>query len=137
MADPVACKTAAARLAKAGLNPSPEAPKETLLRRLTLDITGLPPTLQEIDSFVNDRSPNAYEKVGVFDIDWRNRIPDNARFEFNYKTGQISLTIADLTLSDRETGTSGAYSLADFVPGMIAAGWAIYDLLWKFCKKEN
>jgi len=46
-----------------GLKPSPEAPKETLLRRLTLDLTGLPPTPPEIDAFLADRAPDAYERL--------------------------------------------------------------------------
>jgi mono/diheme cytochrome c family protein len=53
----------AARLEKEGLRPSPEAPKETLIRRATFDLTGLPPTPQEIDAFLADKSPDAYEKV--------------------------------------------------------------------------
>jgi hypothetical protein len=52
-----------ARLAKEGLQPSPEASREALLRRVSLDLTGLPPTPAEIDAFVKDRSGNAYEKV--------------------------------------------------------------------------
>lgn len=52
-----------ARLEKEGLKPSPEASKEELLRRVSLDLTGLPPTLEEIDAFLADRSPDAYEKV--------------------------------------------------------------------------
>ena len=51
-----------ARLEREGLSPSKEASKETLLRRLSLDITGLPPTVKEIDAFLADQSPNAYEK---------------------------------------------------------------------------
>ena len=51
------------RLAEAGLVPSPEASRETLIRRASLDLTGLPPTLAEIDAFVSDSSPQAYEKV--------------------------------------------------------------------------
>ena len=52
-----------ARLAKEGLKPSPLADKATLLRRATLDLTGLPPTPAELDAFLADKSPQAYEKV--------------------------------------------------------------------------
>ncbi len=51
------------RLEKDGLEPSPEASKETLIRRVTLDLTGLPPSPSEVESFLNDHSSNAYEKV--------------------------------------------------------------------------
>ena len=52
-----------AALPEKGLRPAPEADKERLLRRVTLDLTGLPPTIAEIDSFLADTSPRAYEKV--------------------------------------------------------------------------
>ncbi len=52
-----------ARLEAEGLSPSPEAARETLIRRVTLDLTGLPPTITEIDEFLNDHDANAYEKV--------------------------------------------------------------------------
>jgi hypothetical protein len=52
-----------ARLEKEGMRPSPEADRATLIRRVTLDLTGLPPTPKEVDDFLNDASPNAYEKV--------------------------------------------------------------------------
>ncbi|MDB5323911.1 MAG: Protein of unknown function (DUF1553)/Protein of unknown function (DUF1549)/Planctomycete, partial [Phycisphaerales bacterium] len=52
-----------ARLQKEGLAPSQEAPKSTLLRRVTLDLTGLPPTPKELDAFLADTAPDAYEKV--------------------------------------------------------------------------
>lgn len=47
----------------AGLTPSERASRETLIRRATLDLTGLPPTVAEIDSFLADKSENAFEKV--------------------------------------------------------------------------
>ncbi|MBL8191577.1 MAG: DUF1549 domain-containing protein, partial [Acidobacteria bacterium] len=52
-----------ARLEKEGLKPSPEADRATLIRRVSLDLTGLPPTPAEVDAFLADQSPNAYEKV--------------------------------------------------------------------------
>ena len=51
-----------ARLEKEGLKPSPEADKVTLLRRLSLDLIGLPPTPEEIDAFINDKSKDAFQK---------------------------------------------------------------------------
>jgi hypothetical protein len=52
-----------ARLEKEGLKPQSEAARERLLRRVTFDLTGLPPTIEEIDAFLADKSDNAYEKV--------------------------------------------------------------------------
>ncbi|WKN45611.1 DUF1553 domain-containing protein [Tunicatimonas pelagia] len=52
-----------ARLEQEGLKPAPEANKEKLLRRVTFDLTGLPPTLEEIADFMQDDSPQAYERV--------------------------------------------------------------------------
>ncbi|MEY2821723.1 MAG: hypothetical protein RL105_1295, partial [Verrucomicrobiota bacterium] len=50
-------------LAKHGLKPSPEADRERLIRRVTLDLTGLPPTPAEVDAFLADSAPGAYERV--------------------------------------------------------------------------
>jgi Protein of unknown function (DUF1553)/Protein of unknown function (DUF1549)/Planctomycete cytochrome C/Concanavalin A-like lectin/glucanases superfamily len=52
-----------AQLKKQGLRPSPEASKETLIRRVTLDLTGLLPTPEEVRAFVKDTSPQAYEHL--------------------------------------------------------------------------
>lgn len=52
-----------ARLEREGLSPAPEASRETLIRRVTLDLTGLPPTPAEVDAFVADSAPDAFEKV--------------------------------------------------------------------------
>src|SRR5256714_2745262 len=51
-----------ARLEKEGLSPSLEADKVTLLRRLSLDLIGLPPTIEEVDAFLLDNRPDAYEQ---------------------------------------------------------------------------
>jgi hypothetical protein len=52
-----------AQLEAKGLSPAPEADRETLIRRLYFDLTGLPPTPEEIDAFVQDAHPNAYEHL--------------------------------------------------------------------------
>ena len=52
-----------AKLEAKGIKPNPAVDKITLLRRATIDMTGLPPTPEEIDRFVNDKSPDAWEKV--------------------------------------------------------------------------
>ena len=52
-----------ARLEREGISPSPEAPKAVLLRRVTLDLTGLPPAPEEVRAFLADSRPDAYERV--------------------------------------------------------------------------
>src|SRR5438094_725806 len=52
-----------ARLEQEGLRPSPEADRRTLIRRVSLDLTGLPPTVEEVEAFLADRKPGAYERV--------------------------------------------------------------------------
>lgn len=52
-----------ARLEAAGLKPNPPADKRTLVRRAYFDLIGLPPSPEEVEAFINDKAPNAYEKV--------------------------------------------------------------------------
>ncbi|MGI9428861.1 MAG: DUF1549 domain-containing protein, partial [Bythopirellula sp.] len=51
------------RLAEVGIEPSPEADRVTLIRRLSYDLTGMPPTIAEVDAFVADKSADAYEEL--------------------------------------------------------------------------
>lgn len=51
------------RLAEKGIAPSDKTERRTLIRRATFDLTGLPPTAEEVEAFVNDNEPNAFEKV--------------------------------------------------------------------------
>src|ERR1700730_9939133 len=50
-------------LKKAGLRPAPPADRATLIRRVTYDLLGLPPSPEEVDAFVRDKSPDAWRKV--------------------------------------------------------------------------
>ena len=56
-------KLIVARLESEGLKPAPRADKRTLIRRATIDLTGLPPTPDEVDAFLKDSSPDAFAKV--------------------------------------------------------------------------
>jgi hypothetical protein len=51
------------RLEEAGLEPAPETDRRSLVRRLSYDLTGLPPTSEDVDTFLNDHDPGAYERV--------------------------------------------------------------------------
>src|SRR5690606_12878186 len=52
-----------ARIESAKKIPSPEASREELIRRLSFDLTGLPPSINEVDDFLADQNPDAYEKL--------------------------------------------------------------------------
>jgi hypothetical protein len=75
------------RLEQEGLKPSPEADRYTLLRRVSLDLRGLPPTPEEVDRFARDRAPGAYERAvdrflddGAFGERWARMWLDLARY---------------------------------------------------------
>ncbi|HTE20474.1 MAG TPA: DUF1549 domain-containing protein, partial [Armatimonadota bacterium] len=76
-----------ARLEREGLRPAPEADRVTLIRRATLDLTGLPPSVSEVDRFLADRNAEAYEKVvdrllasPAYGEHWGRRWLDYARY---------------------------------------------------------
>src|SRR5262249_14451224 len=52
-----------ATLARSGFEPGPQAAPQTLIRRVSFDLTGLPPTQEELDQFLDDRSPDAYARM--------------------------------------------------------------------------
>jgi mono/diheme cytochrome c family protein len=77
----------ATRLAREGLKPSPEANRTTLVRRLSLDLIGLPPTIAEVDAFLSDDRSDAYERVAdrllaspQYGERWARRWLDGARY---------------------------------------------------------
>src|SRR5436853_122279 len=57
------CALIRAKLERKGMTPAPPAGKRELMRRVTFDLTGLPPTPEEVAVYMADRSPNAYEKL--------------------------------------------------------------------------
>jgi len=76
-----------ARLEREGLGPAPEADRATLIRRLSLDLIGLPPELEEVDAFLADSRPDAYERLVERLLDsphygerWGRRWLDRARY---------------------------------------------------------
>jgi hypothetical protein len=104
-----------ARLEREGLKPSPEADRITLIRRVSLDLTGLPPTHEEVDAFVKDTSPNAYEKVvdrllasPHYGERWGRHWLDSARY-------------ADSDGYEKDTGRPFAWRFRDWVIGALNA----------------
>src|SRR5947199_260748 len=97
------------RLDREGLKPSPEADKVTLLRRLSLDLIGLPPTIGEVDAFLADKSPGAYKKQVERLLDsphygerWGRHWLDAARY-------------ADSDGYEKDTGRPSAWRYRDWV----------------------
>ena len=98
-----------AKLESARLQPSPEADRRTLVRRLSLDLTGLLPTPKEVDAFVNDTSPKAYETLvdrllasSHFGERWARHWLDEARY-------------ADSSGYEKDSTRADAYRWRDWV----------------------
>jgi hypothetical protein len=87
-----------AELEKRGLTPAPPADKRTLLRRVTFDLTGLPPTPEEIEAFLRDTSPQAYEKVVE-------RLLASPRYGERWGRHWLDLVRYTDSLDSRDTGT--------------------------------
>jgi hypothetical protein len=97
------------RLEKEMIKPSPEADPTTLLRRLSLDLSGLPPTPAEVDAFIADTSPGAYEKV----VDRLLAAPS-----FGERWGRHWLDLARYSDSDgyeKDTARANAWRWRDWV----------------------
>ncbi len=98
-----------ARLQKAGLSPSPAASKATLARRLYFDLTGLPPTPQQIDAFVRDARPDAFSRLV-------NQLLDSP--QYGERWGQHWLDVVRFAETDGfeyDTHRTEAYRYRDYV----------------------
>ncbi|MBN9122794.1 MAG: PSD1 domain-containing protein [Planctomycetes bacterium] len=104
-----------AKLSDNGLSPSPEADRATLIRRVTFDLTGLPPTPEEVDAFAKDDAPGAYEKV----VDRLLASP-----HYGERWGRHWLDAARYADSDgyeKDTGRPFAWRYRDWVIGALNA----------------
>ena len=94
------------KIERQGLRPSPEADRYTLIRRLSLDLIGLPPTPLEVQEFVNDKSASAYEKVvdrlqanPHYGEKWARHWLDLGRYADSAGYGSDPLALHDLSLA--------------------------------------
>ena len=99
------------RMTERKLSPSERASKETLMRRITLDLIGLPPTLDEVDGFLVDDSPQAFEKV----VD---RLLGSDRFGEHFATAWLDAA----RYADSKWLSAGPYSNALAVAGLGDSG---------------
>jgi mono/diheme cytochrome c family protein len=98
-----------AKLEEKGLRPARPANRYSLLRRVTFDLTGLPPTLDEIDAFIRDESPNAFEKV----ID---RLLESPRYGERWGRHWLDIVrYADSNGLDENTAFGNAWRYRDYV----------------------
>jgi len=98
-----------AKLEKAGLQPAPNADRRTLLRRVSYDLTGLPPTMDEVNRFVADQSPDALERV----ID---RLLSSPRYGERWGRHWLDVArYADSNGLDENLAYANAYRYRDYV----------------------
>ena len=98
-----------AKLTAAGLKPAAPADKRTLIRRVTYDLTGLPPTPEEIDAFEKDSSPDAYSKVV-------NRLLDSSAYGERWGRHWLDVArYADSNGLDENTAFGNAWKYRDYV----------------------
>ena len=98
-----------AKLAEKQLTPSPEADRRTLIRRVTFDLTGLPPTPEEVAAFIADKDPRAYEKlVG--------RLLDSPRYGERWARHWLdTIHFADSHGYEHDVGRDNAWRFRDYV----------------------
>jgi hypothetical protein len=100
-----------AKLEAAGLSPAPPADKRTLLRRVTFDLTGLPPTPQELDAYLADNSPDAFARV----VD---RLLASPHYGERWARHWLDLVrYADTTANDANAVMRYAWRYRDYVAG--------------------
>ena len=98
-----------ARLEAKGLAPAPEADRATLIRRASFDLTGLPPTPEELDAFVADESPDAYERL----VD---RLLASPHYGEKWARHWLDLVrYADTNGFERDSDKNAAWKYRDFV----------------------
>ena len=97
------------KLEQAGLKPAPEADKQALIRRVTYDLTGLPPTASDVTSFLSDNTANAYEKV----VD---RLLDSHHYGEHWARHWLDVVrYADTNSFERDGAKPNAWRFRDYV----------------------
>lgn len=98
-----------AELSNRKASPSPEADRRTLIRRLTYDLTGLPPTPEEVDAFLSDKSNNAYDKLVT-------RLLDSPRYGEHWARHWLDVAhYADTHGNDHDYARPNAWPYRDYV----------------------
>ena len=105
-----------ARLRKSRLSPAPAADKRTLIRRLTQNLIGLPPTQDELDAFLSDESPDAYQAL----VD---RLLDSPQYGVRWGRHWLDVArYADSNGLDENIGFGNAWRYRDYVVNSFNAG---------------